>query len=117
MFYSNSIEEAEFHTNKLLGLQSPPDSIFTISDQVVAGTMIAINKKIVKVPEQIAIISFSDEPFCSMFNPPLTSVKPMGYELGKESVQLLIKRIENSEVSYIPQNIKIQTELIVRKST
>jgi len=92
VYNCNSIEEAELLTNRLLELPSPPDSIFSISDQVVAGAMIAINKKMMKIPEQIAVLSFSDEPFCNMFNPPLTSVRPMGYELG-------------------------QTELIIRKST
>jgi LacI family transcriptional regulator len=117
VYNCNSIEEAELLTNRLLELPSPPDSIFSISDQVVAGAMIAINKKMMKIPEQIAVLSFSDEPFCNMFNPPLTSVRPMGYELGKETAQLLIQRIESPELNYVPVVKKLKTELIIRKST
>jgi len=117
IYHSNSIEEAELLTNKLLELPSPPDCIFSISDQVVAGVMIAINKKSLKIPEQVAVLSFSDEPFCNMFNPPLTTVTPMGYEMGKACAQLLIERIENSEMYYKPVIRKLDTTLVVRKST
>ena len=79
--------------------------------------MIAINKKNLKIPEQIAVASFSDEPFCYMFNPPLTTVTPLGYELGKECAQLLIERIESNTTNYIPVVKKLKTELIIRKST
>jgi LacI family transcriptional regulator len=117
IYHSNSIDEAELLTHKLLELPSPPDSIFSISDQVVAGVMIAINKKNLKIPEQIAVSSFSDEPFCNMFNPALTAVRPMGYELGMETAQLLIDRIESAEVYYTPVVKKLKTELVIRKST
>jgi LacI family transcriptional regulator len=117
IYYSNNTDEAELHTNKLLELPSPPDAIFSISDQVVAGVMIAINKKYLKIPEQIAVASFSDEPFCYMFNPPLTTVTPLGYELGKECAQLLIERIESNKTNYVPVVKKLKTKLIIRKST
>lgn len=117
IYHSNSIEEAELLTNRLLELPIPPDCIFSISDQVVAGVMIAIYKKKLKVPEQIAVLSFSDEPFCNMFNPPLTTVTPLGYELGKECAQLLIERIESTEMYYMPVIKKLKTSIVVRKST
>lgn len=117
IYNSNNTEEAEYLTNKILELPSPPDSIFSISDQVVAGVMIAVNKKMLKIPEQIAILSFSDEPFCNMFNPPLTTITPMGYEMGKESAQLLITRIESKETNFTPEVKKLKAELIIRKST
>jgi DNA-binding LacI/PurR family transcriptional regulator len=117
IYYSNNTDEAELLTNILLELPSPPDAIFSISDQVVAGVMIAINKKDLKIPEQVAVASFSDEPFCYMFNPPLTTVTPLGYELGKECAQLLIERIESNKTNYVPVVKKLKTELIIRKST
>jgi len=117
VYYSNSIDEAELLTIRLMELPSPPDSIFSISDQVVAGVMIAINKKNLKIPQQIAVSSFSDEPFCNMFNPPLTAVRPMGYELGMETAKLLIERIESNETNYPSVVKKLKTELVIRKST
>ncbi len=117
IYHSNSIDEAELLTTSLLELPSPPDCIFSISDQVVAGVMISIYKKKLKVPEQIAVLSFSDEPFCNMFNPPLTTVTPLGYELGKECAQLLIERIESTEMYYTPVVKKLKTSLVVREST
>jgi LacI family transcriptional regulator len=117
IYHSNSIEEAELLTNRLLELTSPPDCIFSISDQVVAGVMIAIYKKKLRIPEQIAVLSFSDEPFCNMFNPPLTTVTPLGYELGKECARLLIERIESTEMYYSAVVKKLKTSLVIREST
>jgi LacI family transcriptional regulator len=117
IYYTNTIEESELQTCKVLDLPSPPDAIFSISEQVVAGVMIAINTRKLKIPEQIAVLSFGDEPFCFMFNPPLTTVTPLGFELGKECAQLLIQRIESNETDYASVVKKLNADLIIRKST
>jgi DNA-binding LacI/PurR family transcriptional regulator len=41
----------------------------------------------------------------------------MGYELGMETAQLLIDRIESAEMFYEPVVKKLKTELVIRKST
>ena len=61
-------EETEQETLRLLNQNSPPDSFFAISDLTMTGVMKAINRKNLKVPEDISVIGFCEEPFRSMYN-------------------------------------------------
>ncbi|MDF1548686.1 MAG: LacI family DNA-binding transcriptional regulator, partial [Bacteroidales bacterium] len=85
--------EAENETTRLLNLPNPPDGILAISDLTMSGIMKAIYKNKLRIPEDIAVIGFCEEPFSSMYNPPLSTIKPMGFEIGKTAAEMLFKRI------------------------
>lgn len=109
-----SPEEAEQETLRLLNLMNPPDSIFAISDLTMTGVMKAIFKKNLKVPEDISVIGFCEEPLRSMYNPPLSAIRPMGFEIGKKACELLFERIQNNDyqgkghqVIYLDSNLVI----------
>ena len=86
-------EEAEQEALRLLDLETPPDSIFAISDLTMNGVMRAIYKKNLRVPKDIAVIGFCEEPFRSMYNPPLSAIQPMGFEIGRKSAEILFEHI------------------------
>ena len=111
-------EEAEAETNRLLNMQEPPDSIFAISDLTMSGIMQAVYKNNLKIPEDIAVIGFCEEPFSLMYNPPLSTIKPMGFEIGKTAAELLFKRIKSDEAeNFEPKQIDLKTDMIIRAST
>jgi GntR family transcriptional regulator, arabinose operon transcriptional repressor len=49
----------------------------------------------VKVPDQVAMIGYDDEPFCRVIDPPLSSVRIPKVEMAHKAVQLLAERIES----------------------
>src|ERR1035437_9729469 len=98
-------EETEKEILRLLNLKNPPDSIFAISDLTMTGVMKAIYRENLKVPEDIAVIGFCEEPFRSMYNPPLSAIQPMGFEIGKKAAELLFERLEENAII----NIKSRT--------
>jgi len=113
-----STEETEQETLRLLNMENPPDSIFAISDLTMTGVMKAIFQKGLKVPDGISVVGFCEEPFRSMYNPPLSSIEPMGFEIGKKSTELLFERIDgyltiNSE----PRVICLDSHLVEGGST
>lgn len=95
-------EEAENQTTELLESENPPDAIFAISDLTMSGVMKAIFKKGLKVPEQVAVIGFCDDTFRAMYNPTLSVIHPMGFEIGQKSAELLFERINNNAREKIP---------------
>lgn len=106
-------EEAEQDALKLLNLKSPPDSFFAISDLTMTGVMKAIYSKNLKVPEDISVIGFCEEPFRSMYNPPLSAIQPMGFEIGKKATELLFERLkDNTTVNLQPRIIYLESNLI-----
>lgn len=92
-------EEAKMKTEELLEMENPPDAFFAISDLTLSGVMNGIYEKKLHVPQDIAVISFCEEPFRSMYNPNITGIKPMGQEIGKTSTEILFQRIRYGQAS------------------
>jgi len=113
-----SPEEAEQETLRLLEMENPPDSIFAISDLTMTGVMRGIHKKNLQVPKDISVIGFCEEPFRGMYNPPLSAIEPMGFEIGRKSAEILFEHIVKEPYARMePQVIYIDGKLIIGGST
>ena len=102
-------------TFNLMNLPNPPDGILTISDRIGFAALHALKQRGVKVPEEIAMVSFNDDPFCNYFTPSVSSVSQPIQEMGKEAVNLLLKQIESENP--VPETVMLETHLVVRESS
>lgn len=94
------------------------DGVFTVNEQFSTSAIKALQKKGLKVPEDVSVISFSDGELSKRFIPSLTTVNQHGAEIGARAAELLIDRLERSvEVSENFQTSIIETSLIEREST
>lgn len=74
-----------------------------------------LQKKNIKVPEQLAITGFNNIGQSKISNPTLTTADSKLGQHSKEAIKLLGKRLAGIDISN--QFIKIAPELIVRDST
>lgn len=95
--------------------QTLPDAIFAVTDPVAIGTFLRLRLLNYKIPDDIGIVGFSDNPIASLIDPPLTTVRQPAYEIGKSAAEILLDHIENNSTEIVHKVLK--TELIVRKST
>jgi LacI family transcriptional regulator len=79
--HASSSDEAEAIT--ALQLKQKPDTVFCMSDEILIGTMKAIQKKGLKIPEDIAVITISDGKIPKLYTPEITYVETSGYKLGR----------------------------------
>jgi DNA-binding LacI/PurR family transcriptional regulator len=98
----------------LLEVEKKPSAIFAATDLRAIGAVKAIREKGLRVPEDIAIVSFDDIPESSSCQPPLTTLHPPRYECGYHAVKLLKQLIEGKKKE--PQTVILPTKLVVRKS-
>lgn len=115
-----SIAEGKAATEKLLAMKNPPDAIFASNDPAAMGSMQAIKQKGLNIPNDVAIIGFSNWLFSSMMDPPLSSVDQPGFQMGQEAARLLIRHIEvkeKDEQEIQPEVRVLKTHLIVRESS
>lgn len=113
-----TFEEAESITNEILDYRFPPDAIFANNDVAAYGAMMAIRKKQLKIPEDIAIVGFSNWRFSSLIQPALSSVTQPGFKMGQEATRLLMKQINKGEdEESITETISLKTNLVVRESS
>ena len=104
-------------TNELFELENPPDGLVVVSDRLAVGAIAALRKKNIRIPEDVAIVSFNDEPICTIVTPTLSSVAQPTFEMGKMAITLLINQIENPVSADKPEVIVFKTELKIRESS
>lgn len=101
---------------KLLSMNNPPDGIFAYSDRFAIAALTAARQMNLKVPEELAIIGFNNEPVSSLLTPTLSSVDQPIFEIGQMAAKLLIDQIEQGS-TFTPQTILFITKLVKRASS
>ncbi len=102
---------------KLLKLPNSPDAIFAMNDNIAISAMHMARKMSLKIPEDISIVGFDDEPHSSYFRPSLSTVWQPVYSLGMLSARIVLHRLmdENSEKGFRQEIFK--PELVIRESS
>ncbi len=102
---------------KLLQLDHLPDALFAVNDPVAIGAFEKIKAHGLKIPEDIALLGFSNNPISYLIEPSLTTVEQPAYDVGKRAAELLLEQINSKPEEFIPRKEVLQTKLIVRDST
>ncbi len=103
-------------TQELLNMKKRPDAIFTISDRMAMGAMLAIKEKNLKMPQDIGLVGFNNEPVTSLVTPTISSVDQPAFEMGKIAAKLFIEMLHNeADMSHIEEVLK--TKLFIRESS
>lgn len=100
----------------LMSLPQPPDGIVTISDRIAFPALYAMQQKGINVPQDIAVVSFNNEPFSAFFSPALSSINQPITEMATETVRLLLRQIESTEAVSCETKV-FDTQLIIRQSS
>ncbi len=101
---------------KILLSRTTFNSLYVCSDLMSFGAIRAIEEAGLKVPQDIALISFDDIPAAARFQPPLTTIRQPIHQMGAIAAQTMIDQLENNDTT-TPRRIILPTELVVREST
>ncbi len=109
-------DEAYQAMKKLLDLpkEKRPTAVVAVNDPVAFGAMQAIEESDLHIPEDIAIVGFSNDIRSSMTDPPLTTVDQKAHDLGANAARVLIDQIEGKRTE--PEEVRIKAELVIRNS-
>jgi LacI family repressor for deo operon, udp, cdd, tsx, nupC, and nupG len=105
-------------TRKLLSLTNPPDAIFaSTSDFSALGVLEVAIAMGFKVPHELGICGYSNEPFTELTSPSITTIDQFSVYMGKTIADLYFQEMENKDTMVVPKTISIKPRLIVRSST
>src|SRR5690606_20240701 len=90
-----------------------PPAVFAANDQLALGLLAAFAQAGVRVPEDVAVVGFDDEPGTAFYTPPLTTVRQDFDELGRRAVQAVADALAGGD----PAQESIAPELVVRRSS
>ncbi|MBC8083049.1 MAG: LacI family DNA-binding transcriptional regulator [Hymenobacter sp.] len=110
-------ENAVAQTLKLISQHPTPDGLLVVSDRIAFPAMYVLRQEGVRIPDDLAIASFNNEPYAALQSPGLTSVSQPIQEMGVETVRLLLKQL-NADSEQLPIETKVlSTQLVVRESS
>ena len=108
-------ESGRILANELLALRKPPTALFVCNNLMTVGALATIHQRGLRVPQDVAIVGFDDLPWAEALDPPLTVVRQPAYEVGRQAMELLLKRIMDPDRA--PVTVRLLPELVTRSST
>lgn len=99
----------------LLTHNDPPEALFVSSNMLALGVLEAIKARKLRIPDDLALVTFDDNPLFELLQPTISTVAQPTYEIGREALRLLKRRIEEPNAAYA--NVVLPTKLIMRESS
>lgn len=110
------INDGERVMEKLINEKNIPEAIFAVNDPTAIGAMKMLKKHGFKIPEDVALVGFTESGLAPLIDPPLTSVKQPTKEIGRTAALLLLEQIESKGI-FVPQTVILNGRLNVRESS
>jgi DNA-binding LacI/PurR family transcriptional regulator len=89
-------------------------AVFTANDQIAIGLLSALHHAGRRIPNDISIVGFDNQPEAAYLVPPLTTVRQDFPEVGRRAVETVILAISGSPA---PEHDLIAPQLVIRSST
>lgn len=113
--YSHIKEDTRLAIDQLLHGRKPADAVFFATNSLAIEGLKYINELGVRVPEELAVVSFDESEAFDLYYAPITFVRQPILEMGKAAVRVLLEQIKDAERP--AEQICIHTELVIRKSS
>ena len=114
-----SYEEGFEFAKQIVNDHPDVDGIFAVTDLVAVGAMSYLNEVGIEIPNQIALIGFSNWFMAQVMSPKLSTVDQPSYEMGVVAFNLLLEEMicRHDGKVFNPRIIELGTTLIVRESS
>ena len=103
-------------THRLLDLPDPPTAIFCYCDRMAVGAYEAVRERGLRVPEDLSVVGFDNEPVAVDLSPPLTTVELPTEAMGRWAVTRLLDLVHDAASYTRRRKVKMECRLIARAS-
>lgn len=101
--------------NYIMQMATPPDAVFAVNDFFAVTCMKELQKRNIRVPEDIAFAGFNNDPIGNLVTPSLTTVNYDGVKMGQLAARTLLNKL--TEKISTKSNIVMAYELVIRESS
>lgn len=110
-------QKAAIYARHFLDLPEPPDAIFAVNDPAAIEILTLAKVKGIRVPEELGVVGFSDDPIAVHIGNGLTTVKQPTAQIGEAAAAMILGMMRGEEEAFSPKTIVLETELVVRGSS
>lgn len=115
IFSSFTPAQTKTFVRDILSASNQPDGIFALNDMTAIAIMHELKKAGVRIPHDIAVMGFNNEPFGAFVEPSLSTIDLPAQRMGEVAAQMLIEQIKSPHENGEKRLIK--STLIIRDST
>lgn len=105
-------QSGEIGVETLLNKAVDFTAIFAANDQMAMGARLALYRRGIRVPEEVSIMGFDDQPASAYLSPPLTTVVQPATEMGRTAARMLLQLLEGEPL----EAANLKAEIVVRES-
>ncbi len=102
---------------KILKWSELPDGIFVANDKCAVGCMLTLKNNNIKIPDDICVVGFNNDPISSLVEPHLSSVNYPGKTMGELVAENMIQHLKETNKDILKRNYVIDSGLIIRESS
>ncbi len=89
-------------------------AVMCVNDLLALGALLAMQEQGIRVPDDIALVGYDDADFGPALDPPLTTVRQPGFEMGAAAARLLLMSAPGRAPG---DHVEFEPKLIVRRSS
>ncbi|HEY4063574.1 MAG TPA: LacI family DNA-binding transcriptional regulator [Puia sp.] len=97
--------------------KDPPNAILASVERLATSCMNVLKEMNLRIPEDVALVGFSDNPINHLLSPALTSVRQPTFDIGQQAAELLINLIENKNTTQKYKTVQLETSLDIQASS
>ncbi len=114
---SVTYEEGVKASNKLFDINPRPDGVFASGDIIAVSAVQTAKKRGLKVPEDIAVIGFNNDPISQIIDPNISTITHPAEKMGKASADIILKNLKSDKKDDVKEITFLNTEVIIRESS
>ncbi len=101
---------------QIMSMEQRPDGIFVSNDTAAVACMRQLKSAGIKVPQDIAVVGFNNDPISKVIDPNLTTINYPGHEMGEVAAATLVNKLDQPGSPSV-NTIVLRHELIIRESS
>lgn len=99
----------------LLGLQDPPTALIVANTAQVRNALRRLGQAGVRIPHDLSVIVFDDNPWTQLVTPPLSVLRPPTDMLAVHALELVTARMHGRATGE-PRTVSVSAEFVMRSS-
>ncbi|GAC1534857.1 MAG: LacI family DNA-binding transcriptional regulator [Sediminibacterium sp.] len=112
-----SLETGAEVVSAILKMPRRPDAIFVANDNCAVGCMMALKHAGIRIPDEMGVIGFNNDPVSKVIEPNLTTINYPGFEMGEVAAFNLINHLKGGTPGNATNTILLRSELVIRSSS
>ncbi len=112
-----TLEDGREKMKVLLALPKRPDGVYIASDYAALGALQVIKEEGLRIPDDIKLVGFGNEPFTSLVTPSITTINQHSTQIGHAAATTFLNLVKNKELKQSLNKIILNATLVERDSS